>query len=697
MLFSITYKLKYKKVYSDRNWTNFSRLVLPERNVVLTGEKKIIGVCVTSIHKIAVHRLLTALGTEAEKHGYSLHIFAPFSDLYYNSKSDKAEQKIFDLIPFDRICALVIFSEMIKYMPIQEFLVKRGREANIPVLAIKGTLEHCSNIQYDAETSLADIIRHLIEHHHCKHINFMAGVEGNPVSEKRIEIYRNVLAEYNYPIEEERIGYGDFWGKPARQATQKFLSSASPAPDAIVCANDAMGIAVCDYLSEQGIRVPEDIIVTGLGGLQEREFHMPLLTTAIYDPTIISTEIIRLLNEMLQGKTPYDYNFYIPCKNVYTESCGCDTHGKLQADTRLVKLFSLTEQERGYRHATYEFTTYVNAETTLRALAKHFPNYVQEPGLTGVNLYINTDFASLAEFPSLSDMDAPIILLKHITEQGDSLPLLPRSPENLWTTPEETFYEAKQLLTIPLNILDDSFGFLTLEYHGETIIHESLFELVMTLNHLLDNIKKRTVLLLTNQQVNDVSEQTIQSLAEIVEAKSEFTGLHVKRVSEYTRVLAEAMGYSPEDVNTIRIASMMHDIGKINIPAEILEKPGKLTPEEFDVIKTHIKEGERLLRNAPGKIMETAKIIALEHHEKWDGTGYMGRKGLEIHLDSRIVALADVFDALVSKRPYKKPFSDEKAKEIIVGDRGSHFDPDVVDAFVNHFNQFLEIHAQYPD
>lgn len=661
------------------------------------GEKKIIGVCVTSIHKIAVHRLLTALGAEAEKHGYSLHIFAPFSDLYYNSKSDIAEQQIFNLIPFDRICALIIFSEMIKNVSIQEALAQKGREVHIPVITIKGNLDSCSNMQYDAESSLADIIRHLIEKHHCKRINFMAGLEGNSVSERRIAVYRKVLTEYHYPIEEERIGYGDFWGIPARQATKKFLASSLPAPDAIVCANDAMGMAVCDYLAEQGLQVPEDIIVTGLGGIQEREYHLPFLTTAIYDPERSGVAIIEQLIGMLKGDISYEQDICIPCKNVYTESCGCDAHDSLKADTRLIQLFSLTEQERGYRHATNEFTTYVNAESTLHALAKHLPNYVQEPGLTGVNLYITKEFASLADFPMLADIDEPLILLKHITEENDSLPLLPRTIENLWTTPEETFQETKQLLTIPLNIFDDPFGFLTLEYHGDKIIHESLFELVMTLNHLLDNIKKRMELLLSNQQVNDVSEQTIQSLAEIVEAKSEFTGLHVKRVSEYTRILAEAMGYSPEDVNTIRIASMMHDIGKINIPAEILEKPGKLTPEEFDIIKTHITEGERLLRNAPGKIMETAKIIALEHHEKWNGTGYMGRKGQEIHLDSRIVALADVFDALVSERPYKKPFSDEKAREIIVGDRGSHFDPDVVDAFVEHFEQFQTIHRKYPD
>lgn len=661
------------------------------------GEKKIIGVCVTSIHKIAVHRLLTALGAEAERHGYCLHIFAPFSDLYHRSKSDMAEQRIFELIHFDRFCALIIFSEMIKYEPIQEGLAKKGIEAGIPVLNIKGTFDDTCNIRYDAESSLADIVRHLISCHHCRHINFMAGAVGNPVSERRIEIYRNVLGEFGYPVEEERIGYGDFWGMPAREAAKKFLASDLPMPDAIVCANDAMGIAVCDYLAERGFCVPGDIIVTGLGGLQEREYHLPLLTTAIYDPDQTSKVVIDQLDGMLRGEIPYDQDMAIPCRNVYTESCGCESHDKRKADNRLVQLFSMTEQERAYRHATYEFTTYVNTETTLQALAKHFPDYIRESGLSCVNLYLNAEFAALADLPVISGGDAPVILLKHITEDGDSLPLLPRTLDNLWTLPEETFDGASQLLTIPLNILDDFFGFLTLEYRGDKILHECLFELVMTLNHLLDNIKKRMVLLITNQQVNDVSEQTIQSLAEIVEAKSEFTGLHVKRVSEYTRILAEAMGYSSEDVNTIRIASMMHDIGKINIPAEILEKPGKLTPEEFEVIKTHIKEGERLLRNAPGKIMETAKIIALEHHEKWDGTGYMGRKNWEIHLDSRIVALADVFDALVSKRPYKKPFTDEKARDIIVGDRGSHFDPDVVDAFVDTFDQFLEVHARYPD
>ena len=219
----------------------------------------------------------------------------------------------------------------------------------------------------------------------------------------------------------------------------------------------------------------------------------------------------------------------------------------------------------------------------------------------------------------------------------------------------------------------------------------------MTLNSALHSIHSQKNLLRVSRQLNELSEQTIQSLAEIVEAKSEFTGLHVKRVSEYTRILAEAMGYSPEKVNIIRIASMMHDIGKINIPSYILEKPGKLTDEEFEIIKGHVTDGGKMLQNASGEIMETAYKIALQHHEKWNGTGYLGMAGEEIALESRIVALADVFDALVSKRPYKQPFTAQRALEIIAQDSGTHFDPQVVNAFHSRFDRFLQVLASYKD
>lgn len=202
------------------------------------------------------------------------------------------------------------------------------------------------------------------------------------------------------------------------------------------------------------------------------------------------------------------------------------------------------------------------------------------------------------------------------------------------------------------------------------------------------------------QNANNIlytQEQVIISFAQIIEAKSGETGQHVKRVSEYCRILAREIGFSREEIEYIRIASMMHDVGKLMIPSDILEKPGALSDEEFAIIKSHVIEGENLLHNAKGKIMEYARIIALEHHERWDGTGYLGMKTDQIHMISRIVAVADVFDALVSKRSYKKGWSPQEAYNKIIAEKGKHFSPDVVDAFERAFDEFLFIIDIYSD
>lgn len=199
------------------------------------------------------------------------------------------------------------------------------------------------------------------------------------------------------------------------------------------------------------------------------------------------------------------------------------------------------------------------------------------------------------------------------------------------------------------------------------------------------------------KEIRQSQEEVLISLASITEAKSGQTSAHVKRVSLYVRVLAEDFGYTGKVLEYISTAAMLHDIGKLLVPLEILEKPGKLTPAEFEIIKQHTVDGERLLHNAPGEIMHYARVIALEHHEKCNGKGYAGLAGTDIHLEARITALADVFDALVSRRSYKEAFPITKAYEIIVSERGQHFDPEVVDAFKRHFDEFCAIAGAYPD
>ena len=200
-----------------------------------------------------------------------------------------------------------------------------------------------------------------------------------------------------------------------------------------------------------------------------------------------------------------------------------------------------------------------------------------------------------------------------------------------------------------------------------------------------------------NNDLVHSQEELIYAFAEISESKSKVTGEHIRRVSEYMKILGRASGFTTDYVDKLAVAAMMHDIGKLMIPEEILDKPDRLTEEEYAIMKNHVLYGEALLAKCPGDIMQIAKTIALEHHEKWDGTGYLGMKGEDISYISRLMAVCDVFDALTSQRYYKDGWSLEETYNEIVRLKGVHFDPDVVDLFVENFDEFKEILHNLPD
>lgn len=199
-------------------------------------------------------------------------------------------------------------------------------------------------------------------------------------------------------------------------------------------------------------------------------------------------------------------------------------------------------------------------------------------------------------------------------------------------------------------------------------------------------------------ETTHVQEQVIISLAEITENKSGQTGQHVRRVAEYTRILADELGYPQDQLDAIRLASTMHDIGKLLVPTEILEKPGRLTDEEFAVIKRHTTDGGHLLENVDGDVMRLSRTIAVDHHERWDGGGYaQGKEGEEISFEGRIVAVADVYDALTSRRSYKEAWDDREAYDEIVRCSGTQFDPQVVEAFKARYDEINAVRQQLAD
>ena len=198
-------------------------------------------------------------------------------------------------------------------------------------------------------------------------------------------------------------------------------------------------------------------------------------------------------------------------------------------------------------------------------------------------------------------------------------------------------------------------------------------------------------------RLKDAGLEAIYMLSVASEAKDEVTGSHIRRVQHYSEALARRLGLPEEAVEEIGYSSMMHDIGKMHVPDAILQKAGPLTPEEWGYMVKHAHNGVAILRGKP--FYASARDIAANHHEKWNGSGYPeGRKGEEIPFAARIVSVADVFDALTTRRPYKRAWSEEEALSELVKQRGTSFDPTVLDAFVELYSEGVvaEIRKRFP-
>ena len=192
--------------------------------------------------------------------------------------------------------------------------------------------------------------------------------------------------------------------------------------------------------------------------------------------------------------------------------------------------------------------------------------------------------------------------------------------------------------------------------------------------------------------------ETVHLLADAVESRSKETGAHTRRVGEVAWILAKALGMDSARAEILRRAAPLHDLGKVAIPDSVLNKPAKLDPEEWCVMKTHAQVGYEILSKSQRGPMQMAALVAHEHHEKWDGTGYpRGIRGTAISLEGRIVALVDVVDALLSRRCYKTPWPLEDVLDLVRDQSGKHFDPEVVDAFFRNLQEILAIRRALPD
>ncbi|PHQ24619.1 two-component system response regulator [Marinobacter guineae] len=294
----------------------------------------------------------------------------------------------------------------------------------------------------------------------------------------------------------------------------------------------------------------------------------------------------------------------------------------------------------------------------------------------------------------LLDLNMPGIDGYHVMEQLAGLddPLLP--PIIILTAQHQQEYLLKALEAGARDFISKPFD------RRELLMRVRNF-LDAHVAHRLVRNQKDHLEILVGQRTRELQEtrlEIIRRLGHAAEYRDEETGNHIIRMSKMCALLAKKAGWSAQQCDLMLQASPMHDIGKIGIPDAILLKPGKLEPSEWQTMKNHAEIGGRLLEGNDSDLIVLAREIALNHHEKWDGSGYpRGLKGEEIPVSGRIAALADVFDALTSVRPYKKAWSVADAVQLIRDNRGKHFDPELTDLFLEDIESFVEIKNAYQD
>ena len=330
------------------------------------------------------------------------------------------------------------------------------------------------------------------------------------------------------------------------------------------------------------------------------------------------------------------------------------------------KLIEVTLSGFGYR-----IITATDGETALSLVTQHMPDVI----LLDIQMPRKNGFEVLAEVKQNETTKGIQVVMVTGTEEKEArAKALELGADDFLMKPiDRVLLKARIQSSVKLKSYNDHLKFY--QKHLEAEVDQK----TQQLSHAFEQLKK-------------VSLETIYRLARAAEYRDEDTGDHLLRMSNYSAVLAEGMGFDKSKREAILYASPMHDVGKIGIPDRILLKPGRLDLEEWDIMRSHTIIGAKILEKSSSDIVQLAEVIALTHHEKWDGSGYpVGLKEKEIPLPGRIVAVSDVFDALQSIRPYKKAFPIDETLAIMTAGRGVHFDPEVLDVFFSLLDRILEI------
>lgn len=661
----------------------------------MIGEYRVAALCVSEIQNEDIQSLIYPLYQTLLANGWKCIIYNSTTDLFRDTAFDRGEAGVFHLINYDYVDATILFTQGLKNQAIVTDIVASAKKHKKPIFAVDtGHIEGCINVNFDEADAFRDLMTHLMEQHHFTKFACIAGFEGNPDSENRVRIFREALASHEIPFSENRFGYGNFYSVPTREVMQRFLADPEGLPEAIVCINDSMAIAVCEILAEHHIRVPEDVVVTGFDGIVQEKYNFPHITTCRRDMNRFA-EFLRDLLEQSQSDVPMQEQYLFPYTLDVSESCGCKICEYGSVSSAINSIYSRMNNTQQYDRSMNNMFTKMTFEQDLQEIGKILKYYLRSDTYICVNSDFFEDHPNRHTYESNPFTETMISIRFFYGEES----VQPKRFAYADFLPEWKYLLEKPdpVVVFPLHNQQYLYGYLVTFANDFNYAVQRMQRFVMNLDSCVSMYVQQNSLRRYNRRLREIQNKIIVSFADLVESRDGFTGQHVKRTSEYLRILVKHLAQRPEyaGILTQEVQDLMckaaplHDIGKINISDTVLNKPGRLTDEEFEIIKTHTTEGGKIIRQTLTNIegedyLRMAEDMAVYHHEKWNGSGYPSHlAGEDIPFCARVMAVVDVFDALTSRRVYKDAFPIEKALNIMEESSGSHFDPTIVSVFLS--------------
>lgn len=463
---------------------------------------KIIGICVCGIQEENVHDIVKSICKCAEKRGFKVLLFSSFDDMYTDSLFTRAASSIFGLINTGLLDALVILPESIKSDRVSNRIISDARSLNIPVISIDRDVEGCSSIVFDYVNTFEKIVRHIVEYHKCRRINFIAGIKDNPFSEERIAVFKKVLAENNIEFDSDRLGYGDFWTDPTVNVVEGFLASDKELPEAIICCNDTMAIATNQVLRKHGISVPDDILVTGFDGITLQKYYVPNITTASPDIEQVGIKTIDMITAAMGGDDTI-FKEVISYKLDLSESCGCKNHAGRVVGDKILELYDMTAVYDGHEKKMFN---YLSESVECKDINDITELMVNHADYHYTWCCINSDFLTAKKDPVLcyEHFTSRMVILAEMNgmnkrEEQSQFPVNELLPELGYALETHT-----SILFSPLHFIGEVIGYMAVDFDDDNLNLKNTHRFISNTNQILENYKNRINLEYANEVLEEM-------------------------------------------------------------------------------------------------------------------------------------------------------------------------------------------------